>query len=124
MDRTSNSTTASFVIKEDWIPGITVSVEAVGEAPRANDAGVPDATKPSRPAFASGTVSLDIPASWNGITVAVTPREESQNAVPGASVTVRVAATNRDGKPVAGAEVGIVMVDESVLSLTGIISSA
>ena len=106
----SGSTTLQFPLQELFIPGLTVQVDAVGQKLRTDPAG------PMRPAYASGSLTLNISKRSRQLQVAVKPAAPSLQ--PGASTSVQVALKDSGGRPVRG-EVCLVMVDESVLALTG-----
>src|SRR5262249_447703 len=72
---------------------------------------------PKRPAFASGTINLSIPPATRKLTIAATPRDKELE--PGGETTVDVELRDASGKPARNAEVALVVVDESVLALTG-----
>src|SRR6185503_4456821 len=114
--------TLRFPIEEGWLPNIHVQVDLVGAAERATDATITanaqpkDALPTKRPAFASGNVSLSIPPLSRTLKVTATPLKTT--LVPGGLANVTVKVQDATGKPVAGSEIALVAVDESVLSLT------
>lgn len=103
-------------LQEVYIPGVTVQVDAVGPKVRTDLNGKELPGKPLRPALASGTVTLNVSKKSRQIQVEVKPAASKLN--PGASTEVEVQLKDWQGKPVAG-DVTLVMVDESVLALTG-----
>lgn len=109
--------TLRIPIDEAWTPGVEVVVDLVGAAPRTTDSGEPAPGVPKRPAFASGTMRLSVPPAERTLAVEVRPREEA--TLPGAQTTIDVLVKDAANKPLGDAEVGLVVVDESVLSLTG-----
>jgi hypothetical protein len=113
--------TASAVVKvpisESMIPDLTVQVDLVGAAVRADDKGDPAPSLPKRPAYASGAVSLSIPPTSRTLAVTVTPAAAKVD--PGAQTSFDVVIKDALGKPVAGSEVALMVVDEAVLALTG-----
>ncbi|HQJ51548.1 MAG TPA: alpha-2-macroglobulin family protein [Anaerolineae bacterium] len=109
--------TLRIPIDERYIPNLNVQVDLVGAAGRLNSAGEVDASLPKRPAFASGTLELSVPAYSRTLAVTATPRDRALE--PGGETTLAVMVTNAAGKPVAGAELAVIVVDESVLALTG-----
>ncbi len=113
----SASTTIHVPIKESHYPSLRVRVDLVGAAARLDKNGEPVAKLPKRPAYASGDVSLPVPPLKRSLKVVVTPGKKS--LAPGGKTSLGVTLTDADGKPVAGAEVALVAVDESVLALTG-----
>ncbi len=112
-----SSHTLKIPIKEEYLPNIHVQVDLVGASSRTNEEGKADEKLPKRPAFASGTINLSIPATKRKLTVAATPRDKEIE--PGGETTVEVELRDAANKPVQGGEVALVVVDESVLALTG-----
>lgn len=118
--------TLRFAIEEGWLPNIHVQVDLVGAAERATDATITATPQPKaggstafptkRPAFASGNISLSIPPLSRTLKVTATPLKTT--LVPGGLASVTVKVQDAAGKPVAGCEIALVAVDESVLSLT------
>src|SRR5262249_45060468 len=113
----SASHTLKIPIKEEYLPNIHVQVDLVGASSRPDDEGKPDPKLPKRPAFASGTINLSIPPATRKLAVAATPRDKELE--PGGETTVDVELRDAGGKPAQNAEVALVVVDESVLALTG-----
>jgi alpha-2-macroglobulin len=113
----SASHTLKIPIKEEYLPNIHVQVDLVGASSRPDNEGKPDPKLPKRPAFASGTINLSIPPATRKLTVAATPRDKELE--PGGETTVDVELRDAAGKPAQNAEVALVVVDESVLALTG-----
>lgn len=112
-------------IEESWLPNIHVQVDVVGSADRAVDATATATPQPTvgatalptkRPAFASGNISLSIPPLSRTLKVTATPLKTT--LVPGGLANVTVKVQDAAGKPIAGSEIALVAVDESVLSLT------
>ena len=104
-------------ILEAHIPNVYVQVDLVGAAARLNSDGKPDSSLPARPAFASGAMNLSVPPYSRTLAVQVAP--DVQELEPGGETTVRVQVKDAAGRPVAGAEVAVIVVDEAVLALTG-----
>jgi len=113
----SSSTVLRVAIDEDSIPNVNVQVDLVGGAPRLNSAGEPDDRLPQRPAYASGALDLGVPPYLRTLSLTVTPRDLELE--PGAETTVDVQVRDAAGQAVAGAELAVAVVDESVLALTG-----
>jgi alpha-2-macroglobulin len=111
------STTLKVPITEDMTPNLHVQVDLVGSAPRTSDDGKPDLDLPPRPAFASGSVVLEVPPLRRALAVDVKPALAALE--PGGSTTVDVEVRDAAGAPVRDAEVALVVVDEAVLALTG-----
>jgi hypothetical protein len=92
-------------------------VDLVGAAPRADAAGRPDPRLPRQPAFATGALSLSLPPRARTLRLEATPREA--RLPPGGETTLDVRLRDSAGRPVAGADVAVAVVDEAVLALTG-----
>jgi uncharacterized protein YfaS (alpha-2-macroglobulin family) len=114
--------TLRLPIEESWLPNIHVQVDLVGAADRVtavtgNPAPKARTVVPTkRPAFASGNISLPIPPLSRTLKVIATPLQTT--LAPGGLANVTVKVQDAAGKPVAGSEIALVAVDESVLSLT------
>lgn len=104
-------------IEDSYIPEIRVQVNLVGAADRTDDEGNPLDGVPQRPAYASGSLSLSVPPISRRLSVAATPQEDRLE--PGGETTLDLTVTDADGAPVADAELAVVVVDESILALTG-----
>ncbi|GAB4421517.1 MAG: alpha-2-macroglobulin [Anaerolineales bacterium] len=111
------SATLRIPIKEAYIPNLNVQVDLVGSAPRRDDRGEPLPNAPDRPAFARGTLNLDIPPLSRNLTLDLEPQDTALE--PGGRTTLEVTLKDADGNPVPDAELAVVVVDESVLALTG-----
>ena len=109
--------TASVPIKDAYTPNVYVQIDLVGAAPRLDDAGNVVDSLPKRPAFATGNLDLSVPPLSRTLNLEVTPRDKALE--PGGKTTVDVLLKDAEGKPVAGGEVAVVVVDEAVLALTG-----
>ncbi|MCU1367240.1 MAG: hypothetical protein JWN39_2879, partial [Ilumatobacteraceae bacterium] len=111
-----SSAIVSIPVADTDIPGIGVSIEVVGTAPRADDSGtvLPDA--PQRPAFATGEISLDVSTATRALTVTAVPDKDTLE--PGGDSKVAVTVQDNDGQPVEGSELAVVVVDEAVLALS------
>jgi hypothetical protein len=114
-----------------------VSVELLGPMPRLDEKGVVDSKQPPRPAVAVGSIDISIPPKPKTLNVAITPLQSNELPRPGAKIHIGVEvltaapvaadakADNKEAKkdsaqvPVEGAELTLIVVDDSVLSLTG-----
>ncbi len=114
---TKDSATLKIPIEEWMIPGVQIAVFLNGEADRVGEDGKPNPKLPRRPAFAMGGLSLDVPPTLRKLTVVAAPI--APKTEPGADTAIDVTVTDAKGQPVQGAEVALVVVDESVLALTG-----
>lgn len=111
------STTLSIPILEGHVPDLTVAVDVVGARPRSGDDGKVREDLPPRVAYASGTLTFEVPPLTRALTVSVSPATARLD--PGAATTVDVAVADAKGAPVAGAELAVFAVDEAVLALSG-----
>ncbi|MEZ4266129.1 MAG: alpha-2-macroglobulin family protein [Myxococcota bacterium] len=109
--------TVSVPIVEGFMPNVTIQVDLVGSAPRTGPDGKVIAGAPPRPAYAKGELRLPVPALQRTLAVEVTPAKAELE--PGAQTSVAVKVLDAAGKPVSGAEVAVIVVDEAVLALTG-----
>jgi uncharacterized protein YfaS (alpha-2-macroglobulin family) len=111
------TSTLKIPLSERWLPNVHVELDLVGATVRENERGVADASLPKRPAFASGSASLKIPPKERALTVRVSPHKKALE--PGGTTRVGLQVTDHGGRPVPGASVALVAVDESVLALAG-----
>ncbi|MBX3243465.1 MAG: hypothetical protein KF685_03225 [Acidobacteria bacterium] len=112
-----SSVTLKIPIEEKYLPNIYAQVDLVGTAPRVNDKGEVEEKLAPRPAFASGNISLPISTDSRKLTVTAEP--QAKTLAPGGETKIDVVVKDKNGEPVANSEVAVVVVDESVLSLTG-----
>lgn len=117
LDFDGQSATIKVPITEADIPNLQVQVELVGKGLRLNDAGQPDSSLPPKPMHASGTTSLKIPPDVRRLQVSILPEKEAVE--PGEKTKIRVAVKDASGRSMSGADVALMMVDESVLALSG-----
>ncbi len=111
------STVIKVPLTEAHVPNLTVQVDLVGQAARLDDAGQADKTLPPRPAYAVGSIDLAIPPRTRTLAVEVAPAQPKLG--PGETASFAVKVKDAAGQPVAGAEVALLVVDEAILSLTG-----
>lgn len=104
-------------IEEAHLPTLNIQVDVNGSSPRLDDKGNPVEGVAPQPAYATGSLQLDIPPLSRALAVQITP--DATKLDPGAETGVRVKVVDAQGAPVAGAELAIVVVDEAVLALTG-----
>jgi uncharacterized protein YfaS (alpha-2-macroglobulin family) len=114
---TGPSRTVDIPLEEGWTPNVRVQVDLVGAAPRTPQGETARPDLPKQPAFASGSLNLAIPPVGRTLALDVAPR--SKAIEPGGETQLNVTLRDGAGKPVAGGEVAVVVVDEAVLSLTG-----
>lgn len=110
------SYTLRVPVDESLLPNVHVQVDLVGASARTDDAGNRDEKLPKRPAYASGELNLSISTLTRKLNVQAVPRDKALE--PGGETTVSVNVQDAAGKAVAGSEVAVVVVDESVLALT------
>ncbi|HID52149.1 MAG TPA: hypothetical protein EYP41_08935, partial [Anaerolineae bacterium] len=113
---TDSSATLRVPIAEEHIPNLRVQVDLAGSTPRLDDTGEPQPDAPPRPAFASGSLTLNVPPYSRTLEVQLTP--QATELEPGGETTVDVTVTDANGRPVPNAEITLVVVDEAVLALT------
>jgi len=111
-----SSYTLEVPVVDAHIPNLHVQVDLVGATARVDDDGNVDAKLPKRPAYASGQVQLLVPPLSRTLQVRARPRHAEVE--PGAETFVDVLVKDAGGKPLAGAEVAVIVVDEAVLALT------
>ncbi len=116
-DVVDGSAVLAVPVADTDIPGIDLTIEVVGSAPRSGDDGSVSADAPARPAYATGTIGLDVSIATRTLTVAAVPQADT--VLPGGATQVDVTVTDHAGAPVAGSELAVVVVDEAVLALTG-----
>ncbi len=108
--------TLEIPIEEMHIPNLHIQVDVNGAAPRLDDKGNVLAGAPDRPAYATGSLQLDVPPLSRALSVEIEP--DAVKLDPGAETGVRVKVRDAQGEPVANAELAIVVVDEAVLALS------
>ncbi|MEM7160650.1 MAG: alpha-2-macroglobulin family protein [Myxococcota bacterium] len=117
IELTGLSTTIEVPIADAMTPAVQVQVDLVGSVPRRGPDGKVEPKLPPRPAYATGTVVLDVPPLRRTLALGVEPAKAKIE--PGGKTSVSVQVKDADGRPVDGAEVALVVVDEAVLALTG-----
>lgn len=113
---TGPSTTIEVPIQEQHIPNVYVQVDVVGSAERVDDDGHPNTALPRRPAYAMGRIELPVSAKARMLGVEVKPKVTTIE--PGGKTLLEVWVKDSRGNPVRGAEMSLIVVDESVLSLS------
>ena len=112
---TGPTTTVHVPITDAMVPNLYVQVDVVGAAARLDDAGVVDPKLPKRPAYAVGSLSLAVPPKQRALAVTIAPAVPKLG--PGETTTLSIDVKDAAGRPVAGAETAVIVVDEAVLSL-------
>jgi uncharacterized protein YfaS (alpha-2-macroglobulin family) len=110
------SHTLEVPITEADYPNVHVQVDLVGDDVRRTKAGEPRPKAGKRPAFATGNISLKVPARSRVLSVAVSP--DQKELAPGTKTSIDVEVTNADGEPAEDAEVALIAVDEAILALS------
>jgi len=106
---TQGTATFAVPITEADVPNSWIGVDLVGEGAGGEGARGVD--------HASGEVSLSVPPATRVLSVRAIPRDSV--SAPGARTAVALRVRDAAGRPVAGAEVALVVVDEAVLALAG-----
>ncbi|MBA2663286.1 MAG: Ig-like domain-containing protein [Bradymonadaceae bacterium] len=110
------SHTIRVPMEEGFLPNLFVQVDLNGATGRLNAKGELDAKLPKRPAFATGQLTLSMSKESRRLAVVVTPARAATE--PGATSNIEVEVRDSAGKPVAGSEVLLFVVDEAVLALS------
>jgi uncharacterized protein YfaS (alpha-2-macroglobulin family) len=111
-----SSHTLRVPIEDAFVPNVHLQVDLVGSSPRTTDDGTVDPKLPKRPAFASGTIDLAVPPVQRTLAVSVAAREQALE--PGGKTDLTLEVKDAAGRPVEGAQLAVVVVDEAVLALT------
>ena len=105
-------TVIKLPVTEEWLPNVTLQVHGVGSKARAGAGkGI------MQPAFADGSIPIKVSKAEKKLAVTLSP--EPAAVEPGGSTKIGVTVRDSAGKPVQGADVSVVVVDDSVLSLAG-----
>jgi uncharacterized protein YfaS (alpha-2-macroglobulin family) len=110
------SITLEVPIEAAQIPNLQIQVDLVGEAARTDDQGQAMSDVPPRPAYARGTLTLNIPPLQRTLDLALDPG--ATELEPGGQTTLDVRLVDATGEPVSDAELAVVVVDEAILALT------
>jgi len=103
-------------MEEGYLPNIDIQVDLVGNAPRTDNQGEVISDIPPRPAYATGTLNLNISTLSRTLSLQVSPQQTGLE--PGGETAIDVLVTDANGRPVADAELAVVVVDEAILALT------
>jgi len=109
--------TVTVKIDDAMTPNVHAFVFLAGAATRDDASGSPDEKLTQRPAYAHGEVDLSVPPTGRTLAVSVSPRDRA--LAPGGRTTIDIDVKNARGAAVAGAEVAVIVVDESILALSG-----
>lgn len=110
------STTLEIPIEANFAPGVHLSVELVGAAPRLSDDGDPLPGASKRVAYAGGELQIKVPPLAHTLAVELEP--EHPEAAPGTQTHIAVQVRDAAGEPSTNTEIALWMVDESVLALS------
>ncbi|MBN1145962.1 MAG: hypothetical protein JXA78_01800 [Anaerolineales bacterium] len=110
------SLTLEIPIEAAHIPNLNIQVDLAGSAPRGDDQGEPIAGAPPRPAYATGQLDLDIPPLQRTLDLQATL--EKTELEPGGETALDLVLKDAQGRPVPGAELAVVVVDEAILALS------
>lgn len=113
---TDSTTTLEIPIEDAHIPNLNVKVDLTGAAPRTDEQGEALESAPDRPAFASGSLNLNIPPFSRTLEMTAAPQLTALE--PGGRTTIDLKLVDASGEPVSDAELAVVVVDEAVLALT------
>ena len=108
-----SSTVLKIPIEEAYLPNVHVEVSLVGATLYDED----NPKSPKIPAYATGSINLNISSASRKLTVVAEPIDKTLQ--PGGQTKVNIAVTDNNGSAAANTEVALVAVDESVLALTG-----
>ncbi|MCU0757081.1 MAG: Ig-like domain-containing protein [Xanthomonadales bacterium] len=111
-----SSATLSFTVDDAMVPGVRLDVAVVGKASRVDAVGLPVTGAALRPAAASGGITFRVPPVARTLTVKAAPQDRVLK--PGGSTRIDIEIRDAAGKPVADAELALVVADESVLALS------
>jgi hypothetical protein len=114
---TSRTQTLKIKVEEAQTPNIVAHVLLTGASIRDDESGTPNPQLPRKPAYARGSVNVSIPPIGRTLKVSVAPRDKAVE--PSGRTTVDVDVKDARGAAVPGAEVAVVVVDESILALSG-----
>ncbi len=110
------SHTLRVPVTDEMLPNVTVQVDLVGRQTRTGVDGQPDPDLSPVPAFASGSIELDVPPLERTLEVSAAARDDE--LAPGEATEIEVTVVGPSGEPVPGAEVAVVVADEAIISLT------
>ncbi len=108
--------TLTIPIKSEHIPNLNIQVDLTGSAVRTDDRGETIAGVPNRPAYARGSLTLNIPPLERTLSLEVEP--DQKKLEPGSETSLSIVLKDASGRPVPEAEMVVVVVDEAILALT------
>jgi uncharacterized protein YfaS (alpha-2-macroglobulin family) len=120
LERFTMATTSQAMkvkLDEALVPNAEIHIDLVGQDTRTDDAGNPNDQLPKRPAYASGSIQAKVLPVTRTIDVQANGKDTV--LAPGGSTQVNVMVKDNTGRGVPDAEVSLVVVDESILALSG-----
>lgn len=111
-----SSTILRIPLEEKYLPNIHAQIDLVGAAARAGANGEINEKLAKRPAYASGEINLPISTGMRELTISAEPLDKTLS--PGGETKIAVAVKDHTGKSIAGSEVAVIIVDESILALS------
>ncbi|MEA3441388.1 MAG: alpha-2-macroglobulin family protein, partial [Chloroflexota bacterium] len=108
--------TLQVPVETGHIPNLIVQVDLVGAAERIDDQGKVVEGIPERPAYASGSINLNIPPLECTLSLQAVPRHSELE--PGGETSIDILVKDDGDRPVQGAELAVVVVDEAILALS------
>jgi len=115
LEMDGGTTTIRVPITADHVPNLDITVFLDGAEQRTDHRGAIDETLPLRPAFAEGSITLDVPPHHKSLEVEVSA--EHDQLAPGESTRLALTVRDAEGGPVGGAEAVVWVVDEALLGL-------
>lgn len=110
------TTTIEVPLKSAHVPNLHIQVDLVGSTPRLDSKGNANHKLPRRPAYAKGSINLKIPPLERALEVNLKPANARVD--PGTETSIEVEVKDASGGVVEGAQVALIVVDESVLALS------
>ncbi len=103
-------------VKDSYSPNVYISVLAT--VPRSSFPVYTAQFDKEAPTFVFGTVNVEVKGGQQKIKIAMNEEQKKIKSLPGAEMTLNIATTDPEGKPVMS-EMALAVVDESILSMTG-----
>lgn len=113
----TSSITLKVPVEESYLPNIYAQVDLVGAASRTNEKGEVLDKLARRPAYAMGSLNLSISKASRELRVKAEPQDKSVE--PSGKTNIDVEIKDNFDNPVSNTEVTVVVVDESILALSG-----
>lgn len=113
----TSSITLKVPLEESYLPNIYAQVDLVGAASRTNEKGEVLDKLARRPAYAMGSLNLSISKASRELKVKAEPQDKSVE--PSGKTNINVEIKDHFDNPVSNTEATVVVVDESILALSG-----